>query len=413
MVILLSDLHLADRTSRPTIDVSRLMAHLTRVITQAHDRGVRRVKLVLLGDIFELLKSTHWLTDRVRPWEACGPIHRQTVARILEEILSVNAKFFETLAKLAADYDFLDLCYIPGNHDRPINTDMGQEARALLLSKLPLPLENGFFPVNLRDNEHRLFAHHGHDWDSHNRYVNNTAAIGDAIVIEAVVNFPRSVVKRIDRAPDDPMIEFLYELDNLRPLTLKTIFDWVESFMPELRSDEPQFAQVIDEAIDQTRRRLRTLIKQVRFETSQGIGIRLAVVDKALDGLGKFPGYWRSRRLVPASGADSDDNYEEHVRDEFQNPFKAQDYRYVVCGHTHKPVAVPLLITANGGTPALKFYLNTGTWRRVHKAIRDPSKRGVGFSSSDEECLVTIWSEADQKLGYPPFEFYRLSCARS
>lgn len=413
MVVLISDLHLADRTTRQTIDVRRLLAHLERVIHQAHENGVRRLTLVLLGDIFEILKSTLWLQQNLRPWESCTVAHTEIVKEITQRIVLSNRSFFETLSRFMEKYRFLELVYIPGNHDRPLNTEMGVDARVLLGNHLPVALSKNRFPENVTDNEHRLFAQHGHEWDPDNRYGHGFASYGDAVVLEFILSLPFAVTQELGIGEDDPLIDFLYEIDNVRPSGLKTILQWIDERLPEVRSKRPELAAVIESAIDESHTRLGVLRKQFRFESIERTPLHFDFLNATLRSVARHLGYRKISKILPVAD-DEAQAYAEFALSEFETGLNSEDdCRFIVCGHTHNPALVPLVVKG-AGKDRVRFYVNTGTWRRVHRAVRNTDrkeKRSVVFASSDEECLVTISSDQDQKLGYPPYEFYRLMSA--
>src|SRR5437868_7018044 len=117
MIILVSDLHLADTTKRKTINLSSLLGCLTAAVEQARDDGVQSMMIVLLGDIFEILKSTQWPRNGVRPWDsAIWQRHVDTVSAIFDAIVSCNEEFFTELNKLVEKHPALRLVYVPGNH---------------------------------------------------------------------------------------------------------------------------------------------------------------------------------------------------------------------------------------------------------------------------------------------------------
>ena len=80
MLIVSSDLHFTDATAgqhNPPADAFR-QVFLNQVAQQVRDpdRGVKEVKLVLLGDIPDLIRSAHWFDPDVplenRPWGENG-----------------------------------------------------------------------------------------------------------------------------------------------------------------------------------------------------------------------------------------------------------------------------------------------------------------------------------------------------
>ncbi len=119
MLIFVSDLHLADTVERSTFDTWSFLQQLIRIMERALDTGVEKVTLVLLGDIFEILKSKKWIERQVRPWETVTQDHIDTVALIFDAIVASNPQFFAGLSKLAADYSFFRIEYVPGTTIAP------------------------------------------------------------------------------------------------------------------------------------------------------------------------------------------------------------------------------------------------------------------------------------------------------
>jgi UDP-2,3-diacylglucosamine pyrophosphatase LpxH len=99
MLMFLSDLHLAD-AAPPVVPIEELLDVMRKVIEQASTHG-HSVRIVLLGDVFEMLKSDAWLHTTVRPWDStCTSQHEDTVNGIFERILQTNQAFFDGLATL-------------------------------------------------------------------------------------------------------------------------------------------------------------------------------------------------------------------------------------------------------------------------------------------------------------------------
>lgn len=80
MLVIISDLHLTDGTTGPSIapqafelfaDQLRSMTESASWRTDGRYRPLERVDLLLLGDMLDLTRSSHW-TQRndVRPWDA-------------------------------------------------------------------------------------------------------------------------------------------------------------------------------------------------------------------------------------------------------------------------------------------------------------------------------------------------------
>jgi UDP-2,3-diacylglucosamine pyrophosphatase LpxH len=409
MIILVSDLHLADSPERKTIELASLLGHLTNIVDHAEKRKVRKLTIVLLGDIFELLKSRLWLEREVRPWEVCTPSHIDAVTEIFRRIVSANKSFFNELSGLTQKYSFVKLLYIPGNHDRPLNTEMGKAAREILRSLLPLPgTGEQEFPEDLLDEEHKLIAHHGHEWDPENRYSRDYVALGDAVVIEVVLQWPIFVQEKLQVPEGDSRFDFLYEIDNVRPHIPEVLWQWVDDSRARLTNEHRDIDWAIRESLNEVRDRLASLTQKVSFESYATAKRRLDFLIWALKKIHQIADYKHTVRLLPVSEIDPYPKLALHQLKSMREMGK--DIRYVVCGHTHNPSVVPL-DTGRPASSPVQMYLNTGTWRRVRRLANsnELDNQPASFSCWDEECVVSIYNEEDQGLGYAPYEFYRLT----
>ena len=110
MLVIISDLHLTDGTSGSTISpgaFSLLTERLTDLAvstSQRRDgnyRPIDRVDLVLLGDTLDVIRSTRWLNNTVRPWDDTkSPAMFGQVAEITNQILQHNSQALGEFRKL-------------------------------------------------------------------------------------------------------------------------------------------------------------------------------------------------------------------------------------------------------------------------------------------------------------------------
>lgn len=78
MLVFLSDVHLTDGSSGTEIDpraFRKLCDLLTNIIGKPQENNIKNVEIVLLGDIFDVIRSDFWLraensdpTNPIRPW---------------------------------------------------------------------------------------------------------------------------------------------------------------------------------------------------------------------------------------------------------------------------------------------------------------------------------------------------------
>lgn len=407
MIVLLSDIHLSDCTPRSTVDVGRLINRLSEITQEAQKNRVDKLTVVLLGDIFDLLKSTQWLVHDVRPWDQCTDIHVGVVAGILDSILSSNQLFFDGLSQLTKTYGFVSLAYIPGNHDRSLNTEMGRQARVKLQGTLPLSYKGGeIFDEVFIDDAHSVIAKHGHEWDPTNRYLSGYSALGDAIVIELLVGLPRLVSYKMGVDDNDPSLTFLHEIDNVQPQTPRAMALWITKALAHLKDAHPDIGNIIQEALEEIIQKLRLLRAKLNFEAfataKWWIGFLTFLLDAVVKGIGPLS----SALTFPGGGHETSATREFALRDLQAAEMAGGTYRYIVSGHTHVPELVPLDLGRDQDRSRL--YLNTGTWRRVHRFVGGSRRKETvaSFETWHEESIVCLHSVEERKRGYSAYELH-------
>lgn len=411
MITLVSDLHLSDTAARSTINVARLLNHLADTFREAREKKVREIRLILLGDIFEVLKSEVWLERGVRPWETATPAHQAAVAEIVGKIIGANASFFDGVNGLLREQEGrLRLQYVTGNHDRPLNKkiSMGARARALLQSALPA-LASGpdQFTDGLFDEEHMLVAEHGHEFDPANRYEAGLAAVGDAVVIEFVLGLPLAVRRELGADEGDPRLDFLYEMDNVRPHSPSVLVQWIDSNLSRDPGVSSRVNDAIPKALSAILSNFIALKKSgIRFGSFEGIERRVEWLMQALRRSSED-----YRRLATFFPEDESVPYHSLALDRLRSLHDfGSERRYFVCGHTHDPMLHPVDL-GEDSADRVRVYFNTGTWRRVRRVASGAPQgvRAKAFSCWEEQCVVNIYSPDDQGLGCPSYEFHRVT----
>jgi UDP-2,3-diacylglucosamine pyrophosphatase LpxH len=408
MLIFLSDLHLTDESVPSTIDLRRLLDSLRNCYQQAAAAGIRTIQLVLLGDIFEMLKSSTWLDRNIRPWDDPTPAHAAATDDILAAIASANMDFLRGLHDLTSSVPPLAIEYLPGNHDLPVNSSMGVGARARLQELLPLTTNSqGLFNNVFIDTEHSVLAKHGHEWDPINRYSRGRSAFGDAVVIDLLLRLPKLVAELLNLNEDDPRLRFLYEIDNVRPQHPRPMARWLLAGLDRLRPVHPEAPAAIQEAIMILAKRLKELAKEKRFRNSIEAGWWTDMLFRVAKFVACKLGTLETAIHMPRGG-DGLASYRKNAFLDLQAAHATGgNYRYIVCGHTHLHELVPLE-TLPGGEPPL--YINTGTWRRCHRVAEVSYRSQIGsFTTWQEECFVILYSQEDQVQGAPRYEVKRLT----
>jgi hypothetical protein len=223
-----------------------------------------------------------------------------------------------------------------------------------------------------------------------------------------VQQLPVLVAQRLGLSSEDDqfgIMRMLHEMDNIRPHTLRVIAQWINGGLSHLENSHPKICKVIDESFTDLVERILDLQREVPFETFAVNRKRLKLLSFLVTRSFRKRGFLKVALRLP-SDEDGAGSFRDRARREFKR--LPPEFKYIVCGHTHHPMVVP--IHSRNGDASL--YMNTGTWRRVRPVARshEPKSKTLAFGSWEEECLVTIFNaEEQQKYAIPAFNFYRLT----
>ena len=392
MLIFVSDLHLADHKSRTSFQPSALFDAI-RSCVEENKATDDRVKLVLLGDIFEMLKSDIWIRENVRPWDTADDKLSKTGLDVLENIHNSNKAFFDGLKALQRDYA-LDIEYMAGNHDALMDDENIVGVRKRLREMIPLIPGIGGSPDEcfrqyLVDSAHGVVAEHGHELDSFNCRVSETGRFvpGDAVVIELLVRFPQEVATQLGYAsPQEDQfndrVGFLQELDNVEPQSLAGLLRWVEWQMDRVpKKSRREIEKAVSGALVVCGNALSRAMRK------NGSKLWAARVLRALTIHRAFTRVWILRLFATLPSGTTDEISEVADRVSLMAPINASDgqmFDLYVAGHTHAPRQQGFAIA----TGRQMTYLNTGTWRRVQAPVR--TLGGIGFQEHYHETLLCV-----------------------
>lgn len=296
----------------------------------------------------------------------------------------------------------LRLTFIPGNHDLAVNTELGTNVRPRLRQLLSQTESTELFPTEFRDSRHSVFALHGHEWDSVNRSGGRGQPFGDVNVIEVLVRLPIRVAEKLQMNLRGTALDFLFEVDNVRPQTPGGMARWLELGLANACKANRDIERAFDEAFEEILDTLWTLGRTRQFELFRYSSRWERTIARALTQVVKIRGLHRLLRLFPLND-DAAGSYPDHLRALLSSSGEDPP-QYVLCGHTHIPEHVP--ISMDRGRRSL--YLNTGTWRRVHvpRDLDRPSQT-PSFASHQSECVTVIFNADERRRGLPPYEFHR------
>ena len=214
MLVSFSDTHMTDGTFGETVSQEAFDLFADQIAELARKRRATEVRLVLLGDGLDLLRSNLWLQHppKVRPWEPAGRAQEELVLKIVQNTLRHNRQALRHLADLPRRVaartrlprEAICLEYVLGNHHWLLNR----------YSSVRKPITGAF--------------------DLHSRYVPN--------------GFPLEVGEEL---ADHPLrceaLRRLMEIDNVRPYA--SICSWVHEAIRQLGHDDGAVADAARTAI--------------------------------------------------------------------------------------------------------------------------------------------------------------------
>jgi UDP-2,3-diacylglucosamine pyrophosphatase LpxH len=435
MLVIVSDLHLTDGSSGPSLAtgaVARFLGQLQSLAVAASwrvdgtYRPIERVDLVLLGDIVDLVHSAQWSARAaVRPWSDphSGEL-LDLVTRIAQGVLTHNDESCSALRSLSTHGLAIppesrtgpDLTaqgasilvrtfYMVGNHDWFFHLP-GASADALrekVIGGLGLAHRPGEpFPHDMQENEdllrtmrrHKVTARHGDLYDPLSFDGDrDSGSVSDALVVELVNRFAAEMESRLaDQLPASAALG-LREIDNVRPLVLIPV--WLEGLLertcplPALRKKvKTIWDQLVDDflAIDFLRQR--------------------GPADQLIDGLAaalKFSRRpstgWAAATAAWVRGLRGSDGESYGRQALAEQDFRNRRSKHVVYGHTHAAESVPLDASYAETYVLNQVYFNAGTWRRVHR----PTLLASGQHEFVAEDVTTylVFYQGDERQGRP------------
>jgi len=426
MLIVVSDLHFRDGTAgEHNVSTKAFEGILEDWAAGAKSARAKDVQIVFLGDIFDLLRTELWfeVPEAHRPWGQPGESAEEMetqAGRILDAILQhpVNHQTFSLLGgslkdRFPAFPAEPERIYIPGNHDRlcaqfPALLRKAQEA----LGAQPGPALHRY-----HDPRYGVLARHGQEWDVFNYEAGDSfededyikVPIGDAITTELVARLPYTImqhprVKELPAKARHALRRNLHQIENVRPLhaTVRWLFYQVQR--------EKWLRDVIEDAVDEVVARFNNLWfvrewyrKHDRWPNPMDKADQLQLVLFLLDKL-RVTRMGGLMALVEALKGITPRPALEAARKEFSG-LEPEIY-YLVYGHTHEPVQVPLEVKEGpDGMPQERVYLNAGCWGTRHKETPDG-----GFISWKQLSYTIFYDEGEdlapgqKNRGFPAFE---------
>jgi UDP-2,3-diacylglucosamine pyrophosphatase LpxH len=429
MLVAISDIHFVDGTAgEHNLPFSAFdSVFLSDIASLAKEKGAKEIKLVLLGDIIDVIRSTQWfdVDPEDRPWGNKGlkdiPSPRKRSAtekqclKILGRVaqtsmaeddppdslsrgtvLHKNWKTFKLLrelegrlAKLCGRRIPVQIIYVPGNHDRLCN--LYPSVRDALRDMLGLTVTpdsvNGdpdgewWYRYSYENKDHGVFAVHGHQYDIWNFAGGNDRSrdghlqvpIGDVFTTEFAVKIPWMLDSLREKYPEitEELVKSTKDIDNVRPLS--SVMEWI--YYRLKKEDRGTIRKALDEAFDRVVKDLlgNTLVSQWRSPHTRIDEVLRLASSRWLSWLPKgIVDALDAEDLLPLvmgmTGGPDDPEKDPYTIAAYDERIwrEKRDIQFILYGHTHVPVQ--RVMDRQGAREV--FYINTGTWRtRIYKTI--------------------------------------------
>lgn len=406
MIVFISDIHLTDGTSGETINAGAFEKFAMYVRDMAKKAEAKNLEIVLLGDIFDVIRSDYWLKGNIRPWSKesdgfQGKGLKDYAEEIVKRICSnpENQKSIGHLNTLKEsmgnDGINVSFTYLIGNHDWLINrysSTRGMIAQFIGMDNLAQYRGDTIkFPTEFYREEYNVFARHGDIYDAFNYDGNRDASsLGDAIVIDLINRFPKAVEKEFQNIgiKDEQLITQLKEIDNVRPLV--DIPLWILGVCR--RTVSPKAAEEVKKVWNNLVDQFLAIDFIKKHDTwnpfdivdALQLGLRISKYS-SLEDIANLP--------LKQFQSKADDYRDEAYNEAYMKNNKAE---FVLYGHTHGHTIEPLDVVQTNGAPLQKTYINTGTWRKVH--VRTAfDKKNLEFMNWHVMTFVAFYLESERK----------------
>lgn len=443
MLVVFSDLHLTDESTARNVRREAFESVLQqKIIETAGSKKATELHLVLLGDIFDLVRTDWWLRNQTpfddRPWNgqlnAATGMNRETV-KIKTQFEKILAGVLENESSKAL-LNMLDnlrpqtglpvkITYVTGNHDRVFNnfSSLKDQVNARL-TNVQMSFQNAF-----KAPEYGVLARHGHEWDGachgweffnkvlcpkHDQPLEQFSpeayqvmALGEVITAElmsGIVFYMSAAMqqKGWNTPADLDFLARLKELNNLRPL-VNAVF-WLEWFTRNRYSNHKQ-KESEDMLLNAVRQAMKnvldsTLAKQWDKTALDRIfwGDLVDVLQKIYAGLKllKFDhlrsliSWWQSSKGTARSTDSADDLLVAGAQKEWEK--LDRPFQYLVYGHTHQARQEYFQASPEG---LVKMYINTGTFLPLIQVTRDNRT----FATAHRMTMAFFFTKDEDRRG--------------
>lgn len=429
MLIVVSDFHLMDGSAGAHhVEPGVFRSTMHDLAAHAREAQAEDITLLFLGDVFDLVRTERWFDYPLdeRPWGST-PSHEALYA-VFEGVVANNAETFAMLSgSLQQTFGFPvepTRVYVPGNHDTLVNEHA--HLRRRVREVLGMEPGDGIFPRYFFDQEHGLFARHGHEFDPLNFEGSEAYRAGELLVPEEdyhamPIGDPMACEYAAKIAPlsahylreDHPnrarIAERLRDVVDVRPLT--GMVRWVNWQVSEMDDDSKA---CVNRAMNEAAQSVHDLpFTKAWYERHDKLGwdeadsfqaflrllrsFKMLNLNKTLKLADKFAEFQTGTDRYAMAAAEDFKRLQGHP--------DGDDIYYVMYGHTHAARQVPIGVVGDPPHERYRVYFNTGTWRPTHRMLLG----GDGFASWKEITYALIYRPGEivsggHTMDYPALE---------
>ncbi|WP_176560062.1 metallophosphoesterase [Brevibacillus dissolubilis] len=413
MLVVISDLHFSDETAG-TFNLSYESfgsVFVNDILSLARTKQAHEIRLLILGDLVDLLITRQWLDEPLenRPWGARGlqdskgyrpevhgesPVEARSL-QILNAIYEANREtfdFFKHEFRQVVKDELgipVHIYYVPGNHDRMVNTypkvrDRLQELFGFNIEdhKQVDAYGEWWYQYEYTAENYGVFARHGHQFDLVNfnggtdfsLQGERKTALGDVLTTEFFVKIIDLFIREKEQNElfRDELVEYIKYITDIRPI--QRTAHWLNERIQN--EPDPQLQELLqqikNEAVDNliTVPFVREWVEEYVKKNNQlmywlhkvaypicGYGLMKRIVRFIVHNmtLGKII------EMINKSDGQEGTVHDTYVRSAYGEPAWKNNPRiqYVLYGHTHSPLQSALEKRDNREV----LYINTGTWR--------------------------------------------------
>jgi len=441
MLVLFSDIHITDATTSTNVAPEAFEILKDEIISNAKDSQAKEIRIVPIGDIFDLMRTDYWLKlpNEERPWNGIidldtgmnnnSKLMETHFNNVLDSILATqSADAFFNMIKCISD-EFKDnipvnVNYVIGNHDRALN--IFDSLRTKIKAKCAQIAEFTFCN-KIDDDNYAVLCRHGHEFDESNysydlyrilqkekgvdvglpnrfdENITKVMSIGEVITSELMSGL---IFVAKNNGGDNNFIKLVKEINNVRPMT--NVFVWLYWASQAMNTANKEI--LINSFRTCVENVLNTKFSECWRKTGHGLWIfkddlvdhlrlLLEIVEhKDFDKLSKIVDVYNIyHKEHDKFFQPKPDSLYEGAKSEFDSD-AYRNKQYILYGHTHEPRNDYVSGSVDG---TAKMYINTGTYLPYIES----ADRNNTFASAYQMILCFLYRTDEDTNGTTPNGF--------